>query len=352
MKIMKLPTFRAWAEICSQRIPGFWRLMQIDLAYMAFRFIVLALALPLLGGDIPVRHIRATGMVRAVHSYLVQVPRLGGQGGNVTLARLIKNGALVHEGDVLAEFDQTSEQKLLLEAQAKYDDLKHQVEQKIAEHKNNQAKRESDLKSAQADLSKAELEIRKGPILSEIDQKKNEIKLGDAREHVASLTRSNRFHDAAEEAEFHILELQRNRQSVSVERQKNNLDKLLLRAPIAGMVALSNTWRNQTMGHAQEGDQLWGGSPLLQLFDPSAMEVELSVSEPDGAVLVPGARATVHLDAFPDATFTAHFDSASPVATAPLGSSIKTFLSRFRLDQSDPRLMPDLSAALDIEAAK
>jgi multidrug resistance efflux pump len=82
------------------------------------------------------------------------------------------------------------------------------------------------------------------------------------------------------------------------------------------------------------------------------MEVELSVGEPDGAVLVPGARATVRLDAFPDAKFTAHFDSASPVATAPVDSSLKTFLSRFRLDQSDPRLMPDLSVALDIEVAK
>ena len=282
---------------------------------------------------------------------MVQVPRIAGPGGNgnLSLAKLIQNGALVHKGDILAEFDGTAEEKLLLDSQAKYDDLKHQVEQKIAEHKNNQAKRESDLKSAEADLRKAELEIRKGPILSEIDQLKNETKLADAREHVASLTRSNGFHDAAEEAEFHILELQRDRQSVSVDRQKTNLDKLLLRAPIDGMVALSNTFRNQSMGHAQEGDQLWPGSPLLQLFDPSAMEVELSVAEPDGAVLVSGARATVHLDAFPDAKFTAHFDSASPVATAPLESSIKTFSSRFRLDQSDPRLMPDLSVALDIE---
>jgi hypothetical protein len=50
-------------------------------------------------------------------------------------------------------------------------------------------------------------------------------------------------------------------------------------------------------------------------------------------------------------TFTAHFDSASPVATAALGSSVKTFTAVFKLDQSDPRLLPDLSAAVDIEVA-
>ena len=58
----------------------------------------------------------------------------------------------------------------------------------------------------------------------------------------------------------------------------------------------------------------------------------------------------MHLDAFPGLKFTAHFDSASPVATAPLGSPVKTFTARFRLDQSDPHLLPDLSAAVDIEA--
>lgn len=316
------------------------------------RLFVILVTVALYAGDVPKRTVRATGTLRAVHSFLVQVPRISGQGGNLTLTKLIQNGAYVLKGDLLAEFDRTNEQKLLLEARAKYDDLKHQVEQKQAEHLNSQAKRASDLKQAQADLQKAELEIRKGPILSEIDRQKNEVKLEDAREHVASLERSNRSHDAAEEAEIRILALQRDRQNVSVERQNANLEKLSLRAPIAGMVALSNTYRQNSLGHAQEGDQLWNGSPLLQLFDPAEMEIEVSVGEPDGAVLVPGATAVVHLDAFPDLKLTARFQSASPVATSSFDSSVKTFNARFRLDQKDPQLMPDLTAALDIEAPR
>jgi hypothetical protein len=116
------------------------------------------------------------------------------------------------------------------------------------------------------------------------------------------------------------------------------------------MVALQNVYRNNSMGHPQEGDQLWPGSPLVKLFDPTTMEVEIAMGEPDGAVLVPGAKATVHLDAFPDLKFTAHYSSASPVATAALGMSVKTFVARFKLDQSDPHLLPDLSAAVDIVA--
>jgi len=80
------------------------------------------------------------------------------------------------------------------------------------------------------------------------------------------------------------------------------------------------------------------------------MDVEVSVGEPDGFALVPGAKAIVHLDAFPDIRFTARYSSASPVATAPLGMSVKSFTARFRLEQSDAHLLPDLSAAVDIQA--
>lgn len=299
-------------------------------------------------GQQPDRTVRVSGTIQAVRSVLVQVPRIEGQGGNLTLTRLIENGAKVHAGDLLAEFDRTSELKLAREAQAKYDDLSHQVDQKQAEHKSNAEKRASELDQAQADLKKAEIEIRKGPILSEIDQQKNQVELANAKAHVASLERSDHFHDLAEAAESRILELQRDRQKIAVAREESNAQKLALRAPIQGMVALQNVFRNNSLGHAEEGDQLWPGSPLLQLFDPSAMVVELSVGEPDGAVLVPGAKATVHLDAYPKLTFTAHFDSASPVASGAVDSPIKTFSARFVLDQSDSHLLPDLSAAVDI----
>ena len=318
--------------------------------------ILVALGILVLGlhaaGQQSEQTVRVSGTIRAVRSVLVQVPRIEGQGGNLTLTRLIENGATVRAGDPLAEFDRTNELKLAREAQAKYDDLSHQVEQKQAEHKSNAEKRTSELEQAEADLKKAQIEIRKGPILSEIDQQKNKVELENAKEHVASLQRSDHFHDLAEAAESRILELQRDRQKITVAREQSNAQKLFLRAPIQGMVALQNVFRNNSLGHAEEGDQLWPGSPLLELFDRSAMVVELSVGEPDGAVLVSGAKAVVHLDAFPKLSFTAHFDSASPVASGALDSPIKTFSARFVLDQSDPHLLPDLSAAVDIMVPK
>jgi HlyD family secretion protein len=294
--------------------------------------------------------VRAAGTIRAVQSITVLVPRIEGLGGNLTLATLVENGTMVSPGDSLASFDRANELKLLRDAQSKFDDQDHQIEQKKAEHLSNAEKRVSDITQASADFKKAGIESRKGPVLSAIDQEKNRVNVEIAQAHLASLEKSNRAHEIADKAELRVLELQRDRQKVAVERQIRNSEKLIVKAPIRGMVALQNVYRNNSMGHPQEGDQLWPGSPLVKLFDPTTMEVEIAVGEPDGAVLVPGAKATVHLDAFPDLKFTAHYSSASPVATAPLGMSVKTFVARFRLDQSDPHLLPDLSAAVDIVA--
>ena len=57
----------------------------------------------------PPHQVRATAKVRAVRSHAVQVPQITGhQGGQLTLTKLIANGAEVHEGDIVAEFDRTT----------------------------------------------------------------------------------------------------------------------------------------------------------------------------------------------------------------------------------------------------
>jgi HlyD family secretion protein len=294
------------------------------------------------------RQVRATGTVQAIHSFTVQTPQIAGQGGRLTLTGLAPNGAKVAAGDVIAEFDRTQQFDNAMQAKAKFEDLSHQVEQRIAQNQSDAEKRSADLQRAEGDQSKAELELKKGPLLSEIDRLKDEAKAEDARAHVASLKKSAQFHDQSDAAALRILELQRDRQNVALQRAETNSARLEVHAPIAGMVALENVWRNGSMGHAQEGDQLWSGQVLLRIFDPTDMEVRTQVGEPDGAALVPGARAMVSLDAYPDLVFAARFQSASPVAASPLGSPIKTFTATFRLEKPDPHFLPDLSASVII----
>jgi HlyD family secretion protein len=290
--------------------------------------------------------IRATGTIQAVRAFTVQVPQIIGGSGRLTLVSLVPNGSLVKQGDDLAEFDRTQQLDAALEAKAKFENLSHQVREKVAQNESNAAKRSAGIREAEADLAKALIQLKKGPVISAIDRMKAEERAASARGRVESLTKSDTSHRTAEAAALQILKLQMDRQKVALERADRNAKILILKAPLSGMVALETMWRGGSMGISQEGDQLFGGQPLLKIFDPTVMEVRTQVGEPDGAVLKEGTTATVYLDAYPDAVFKAHFHSSSPVATAAIGSPIRNFGATFRIEGSDPRLLPDLSAAV------
>lgn len=295
------------------------------------------------------RRIRAVGAVQPVEAVSITTPRLTDSDGNLILTRIVPNGTSVKAGDIVAEFDRTRQLDRARDALARYDDLQHQYEQRIAQQSSDAEKRASDIQQAEADLAKAQLELRKGPLLSEIDRLKYESQLDNAKVHLASLKKSSQFRTLAAAADLKVLELQRDRQKMAMERAQMNADRLQIRAPIAGMVAQEVIWRRDGPGHPQEGDQLWTGQPLVRIFASGQMEVLVSVAEPDGVALTADAGAEVRLDAYRDRVFHAHFSSASPVASPIPESTVRMFSARYRLDETDPRLLPDLTAAVDIE---
>src|SRR4051812_22339010 len=124
-----------------------------------------AQASPPEGGE---REIRITGLVQAVHSVKVVVPQIQGQFGNMTLTELIPNGTRVKENNLIATFDPAAQLDAARDAQAKFEDLSHQVDQKLAENRANGEKRMVELRQAEGDQLKAELELQKGPVLGEI----------------------------------------------------------------------------------------------------------------------------------------------------------------------------------------
>ena len=296
------------------------------------------------------REVRVTGTVEAVHSTKILVPQISGQFNRMTLTKLIPNGSKVKEGDLIATFDATQQIDTARDAQAKFEDLGHQVEQKVAQNNADSEKRIADLRQAEADLAKAKLELQKGPVLSDIDLQRANARAAIAATHVDSLKKSIAAHDRSDAAGLRILELQRDRQKVMLERTKANVEKLAVHTTLSGMVAHQNLYRNNSMGKPQEGDQFYRGQPIVSIFDPSEMLVRCQVGEPDGAALTEGSKATVYFDAYPDLALPAHFEFASPVASSAFGSPIKSFTAVFKLDKTDPHLMPDLSAAVVVHS--
>jgi HlyD family secretion protein len=296
------------------------------------------------------RHeLRVTGLIQAVHSVKMMVPQIQGQFAQMTLTRLIPNGNRVQRGDLVATFDPAQQLDAARDAKGKYEDLGHQVEQKAAENRANVEKRMVDLRQAEGDLAKAELELQKGPVLAEVDRLEKEAQAEGARLRVASLKKSIAFRDKAEAAALRVLELQRDRQKIAMDRAQDNIGRMELHATLSGMVVHEMTRRGNSMGHAQEGDLMYRGYPLISIFDPSQMEVRCTINEPDLSTVVAGGQAHVTLDAYPDLELPVRFVSVSPVATSPLDTPIKSFVATFAINKADPHLLPDLSAAVVIQ---
>ena len=78
------------------------------------------------------RRMRATGTVQPVDAVTLRVPQLT-EGGDIILTHVIANGAVVKPDDIVAEFDRTKQLDQARDAKAKFEDLRHQVEQKEAQ---------------------------------------------------------------------------------------------------------------------------------------------------------------------------------------------------------------------------
>lgn len=297
-----------------------------------------------------IRHLRIGGVTRAVSAYALTVPELNSEGGQLVLTGIVANGAQVKAGDILAQFDATKQEQDARDAQAKFQDLSHQVADRIAQNRSNAEQRASDLQQAESDLAKAQLELRKAPILSAIDAATDHLNLQDAQIHVADLKLEDAQQDKADAANLRVLELQRDQQQVEFQRAQGTAARLTLRAPIAGMVALANTYHAGVESPAQPGDQLYTGETILHIFDPTHMEVVGQINESDGATLVSGLRGVMHLDAYPQVAFPVQFEQSSPVAVASgFSNPVRSFGASFLVSGSDPRLLPDLSCAIDLQ---
>ena len=186
-----------------------------------------ALAVPVVAAG--VRQVRATGTIKAVREFTVQVPQISGQGfSRLTIVKVLPSGTAVQPGDVLAEFDRTAQVDNARDAQAKLDDLNHQIEQRQAENRANEETRSSEFRTSEADLAKARLQLRRNETLSEIERAKNEEKAAAAQSRIESLKKSHAQRTKVDAAALRIVELKRDRQAVALKRATTNVTRLVV----------------------------------------------------------------------------------------------------------------------------
>jgi HlyD family secretion protein len=295
--------------------------------------------------------IRLHGIVEAVESHLVAAPRLSGQGlGTLIITKLAANGRVVHRGDVLVEFDRQAQLRNVVDKQAEYRDLEAQIKKKQADQAAARASDETELKTAEDAEKTAELEVKKNEILSKIDAEKNLQNLEQARATLQELKEAFDLKRRAAKADLTILEIQRDRALAAMRWAQANTEKMVIHSPVDGIAVINSMWKGGSPSDVQEGDEVRPGFAFMQVVNPSQMRVRARVNQADIDDLNEEQRATIHLDAYPDLSFSAKVQRIAAVAqTSAFYNKVRVFTVYFLIDGSDPKLLPDLSAAVDVQ---
>jgi len=300
-----------------------------------------------------VKTLRLSGTTGAVLSRPMLAPALEGASlTSMVITKMTRAGAQVHKGDVLVEFDRQAQLKDALDKRAAYQDLIDQVAKKRADEETARAKDETELKQAEDDLKKAQLEVTKNEIVSRIDAEKNRETLEQDQATLKQLQQTFKLKREAAAADIGTLEIQAERAKETMLYAESNADKMTLRSPMDGVVELNMVWTGGRMGELQEGDQVRPGQSFMKVVDPSGMQVSVQVNQTDFLSLHAGQHAKVYLDAYPGMAFDGTLAELTPLAhMGRFSDKVRTFSATFSIEGSNPKLMPDLTAAVDVELA-
>lgn len=295
------------------------------------------------------------GELRPVNTATMIAPPVG---GTLQIIHLAETGARVNAHDVVIQFDPGEQEYNLSQAKS---DLA-QAEQEITKAKADAAVQASqdqvDLLKARFAVSQAKLDVSKNELLSAIDAKKNLLALDEANRHWAQLQVDVKSRTATGQATIAVSEAKRNRARVIIEQAQSNIEKMTIRAPFSGLVAvkqnIDSTGGFFTTGmilpEYREGDQVQPGRVVAQVLGVDQMEIQAKVDENDRANINPGQRVEVRVDALPGVSFKGKVKTVAGMASNNFwgGSTIRKFDTTFQLDNAGSSLRPGITAQVII----
>ena len=300
------------------------------------------------------RTLRLTGIIESVRYHNVAAPRLVGVTGagsnTLIITKLARGGAQVAQGALLVEFDRQNQLKAAFDKRSEYLDFEEQIRKKRAEHEQARAKDDAELAVAANAVETSRLEMRKNEFLAKILAEKNSLRMEEAQARLKQLEETFELKRRAEAAEVRILEIQRDRARTAMQQAEQNASRMVVKSPLPGLVVLRMNWRAGQMVEIQEGEEARPGMPIMLVVDPSAMLVRVKVNQADVHLLQAGQPARISLDAYPGLEFQGRVEQVAPVGTTSrLTERVRNFVAIVSIQGNHPKLMPDLSAAVDVE---
>ncbi len=295
--------------------------------------------------------VRTRGEIRSVRSEIITAPQVP----SPQIVRLAESGRPIRKGEVVVEFDSAQQEQTYLERTTSMRTVEKEIVQTQASHRIFNEQDGMSKMTAEYNVERSKLEASKAEVISEIEWAKNRIDVGISEGDLGQVKTTMDSHKVAQGADLERLGQKKDKVARDTDRAKLYLSKMVLRAPIDGIVNILPNFRSSgSFGNApppfKEGDRAWTGAAIAEIPDLSSMRIELKLEEVDRGKLQMGQAARLRVDAVPDSEFQADLDWISPIASINFrgGWTEKTFPARATLKKVDPRLRPGMSATAEI----
>ena len=318
-----------------------------------------------------------------------QVEDLAREGGSLIVS-MIDNGTPVKKGDELCRFDSSALEELarqqeirVVEARSSWNQARLAVEvarTALREYADGQvvtltkeyegkiALADSDCKRQEDRLVWTEAMYRKGyaskgQVLSDrqvLEQSRHDLRKTRGEfdlfrrltvpKEVAGFRKEIRVAESNLKVESDRLKFEEER----LAHCRKQIDNCVVRAPSDGVVVHANHggWWSRPLA---AGERVYQEQKLFMLPDLSNMEVELSIHETMGPRVRVGMPAKVRIASIADRELPARIvkmDRHPVVNEMGWDETLKHYVARARLDQTPPRILPMMSAVVEIDTGQ
>ena len=302
--------------------------------------------------------VNAVGDLRAGRTVTLVAPAGSGM---LRIVRLVPTGESIKAGDPVMEFDPADQLFALEQAKSELAEAQQEIVKMKADAAVQAAQDQVALLTARFDVRRGELDVSGNEFIGAIDAQKNVLSLEEAKRRLAQLEEDVKSRAATSNASLAVAQEKQTKAMLAMQRAQQNIDSLILRAPLDGVVSLKENRDamggmmifGMAMPELREGDTLWPGRPVADVIESGRMEVRAKVDENDRANLAQGQTAIVQVDTLPGLSFKARVGSLAGLATRAgffeSASVTRQFDVTFQFDELDPRMKAGASARVTIE---
>ena len=288
------------------------------------------------------------GEVKAMKSVPISAPA---EAGDLEIVKIAADGTQLKQGDTIVEFDKTKTEQELAQYRSTLKSARAEIEQARAQARLKEEEDVTAVMKARYDVEAAKLDASKQEIVSRIEGAEAKLKVADAEQKLHEMEEKVKSDRAVNKATIESKTQASKKAAYDVQRAERALTKMILRAPLAGMISLVPVWRPEGEVPFKPGDRAWPGALMAELPDVSSLRISARVDETERGRIAVKQSVTAQLDAIPDRQFTGNIDQISTIASIDFSAGWpipRNFNLEIALDQADTRLKPGMTAQLTV----